>query len=81
MKPIEPGCLAMVVGAKCDIQFNGRVVRVKQPHAMASAWLREPWWVIEATDERDLIAERCLMRIDGGEGERVTEPQAAEVSV
>ena len=65
MMPIEPGCLAMIHGLTRDTHLNGKAVRVIDLHPMATTWLKEPWWMVDTDDDRDLIAGRCLLRISG----------------
>lgn len=80
MKPIEAGCMALVVNSVLG-KAIGKVVHVVERDALTGHWIVEG----EVTDQfgRQGVAacpESWLMRIDGGEDESVTESRDTEVS-
>ncbi len=78
MKPIQPGCLAIVTGANFHTETIGEVVTCvrradeRDPFALPGSWVLD--------SEPQYCQERFLMRIDGGEDEGVTEHTDDEVT-
>lgn len=76
MKPIEPGCLAVIVGGNPN--FNGRVVTPVRfigkldYFPEPDQWLCDAEWTIP-TGVMPYCPERSLLRIDGFEEPEETE--------
>lgn len=78
MKPIEPGCLAIVTGTNFHPECIGEVVI-----CIRKADHRDPWalpgsWLLDSDPE--YCQERFLLRIDGGEDEAITQSADDEVT-
>ena len=81
MKPIEPGCLAILVGLVRQPEANGMVVKVIKFSEWHSERVGERAWLVGSDNPARVGArERHLMRIDGGEDESVTTEQGQEVT-
>ncbi len=74
MKPIEPGCLVMVVDATdaSYIGITGTAVCV-----VGSATHAGTYWEVSSSDR--FHNQRCLLRIDGSEPESVESEEDREV--
>ncbi len=89
-KPIEPGCLAIILRADERPELVGACVKILymadtrnvRPHLVEQHGSR--WWALDlpvSPGALELVhAEQYLLRIDGGEDESVTERRGEEVS-
>ncbi len=76
-KPIEPGCLAILVAADRRTDQIGKTFRVTGRERLVEVLYGKPgWWL----DDGEWAFEHYLLRIDGGEDESVTERRDEEVS-
>jgi hypothetical protein len=88
MKPIEPGCLALLINLNNHSELNGTVCQVVQflgqpDPAVYGGPLDQTgdyWEVIDAEGDQSCARERNLMRIDD-DGELADEEQREELTV
>lgn len=71
LKPVELGCLALMIGA-VNPENIGLVVSVVQREPELDHLFRSPAWQVLGA-QQPLALEHHMMRIDGGEPETVQE--------
>ena len=78
MKPIEPGCLALIVAGECTGTVVTAVRRVTSDEIVHGYQAGRDGWLVEAGNDIGVFADWGLMRIDGDES--VTTEAREEIS-
>lgn len=66
MAQLKPGGLALVYGLKQDVEWNGKMVTLVEPHIDPS---NNSFWYIAEDD--DLFAEKNLLPIDPDDEKKI----------